>query len=305
MTERRKLFSQPSSAPRRKLFSTPQPPRRKLFFTSEEVSKNDEGITVASEKVLVCQDCGYNTVTDLRTDHMVCPHCGGNRFNVLSQMSETVQEKVGESCECQDKSFSGTRRSIFNGEFQKEFASINNNLEQVLSECSGKSIGVSDLDRLFSDHNIPCTHEDIIERGYAELSEDGKEICFSDTAFTQEKLFSKLIITVTKELDLDPVEDKAAMISRIEESQSLSPKGVFLLRKAHSLPMQSEFSEGYLQDSGIANDLKLEYGGTQKSLSEFKSILNEQYDDAPDNILDLLIQAGVIKIYGDKVEILK
>lgn len=302
MTERRKLFSQQSSAPRRKLFSAPQSPRRKLFSANEEVSKNDEGKTVASEKVLVCQDCGYSIKA---TDRTACPHCGGQRFNVLTQMSETAQAKVGEVCECQDKTFSGTRRSIFNGEFQKEFASINNNLEQILSECSGKSIGVQDLDRLFSNHNIPCTHEDIIERGYAELSEDGKEICFSETAFTQEKLFSKLIITVTKELDLDPIEDKAAMISRIEESQSLSPKGVFLLRKAHSLPMQSEFSEGYLQDSGIANDLRLEYGGTQKSLEEFKSILSEQYDDAPENILDLLIQAGVIKIYGDKVEILK
>lgn len=302
MTERRKLFSQPSSNPRRKLFSNQpsQPTRRKLFC---DVNM-DQGVTKSSVKTLVCQDCGYSFDTIASASAQVCPHCGGNRFNELSGMSCPEGNKnEEEECKCPEKTYS--RRSLFDTVFQKEFSTADTNMEQILTECSGKSIGVEELDKLFSDHNIRCNHQDIIERGYAKLSEDGKEICFSDTAFTQEKLFSKLIITVTKELDLDPVTDKAAMISKLEEEQSLSPKGIYLLKKAHSLPQQIEFSESYLQDSGIENDLKLEYGGTQMELSEFKKLLSEQYDDAPENILDLLIQKGVIKIFGDKVEILK
>lgn len=40
-------------------------------------------------------------------------------------------------------------------------------------------------------------------------------------------------------------------------------------------------------------------------IKEFTKILEERYDDAPDNIIDILIDRGVIKIQGNQVDIMK
>ena len=127
------------------------------------------------------------------------------------------------------------------------------------------------------------------------------------------KFFSELVISVTKELHLVPTEGKIEeLIHGLEERGNMSPRGLVLVKKAHGIipPMvsssQSEFSDtdSYIKDSGLENDLKLEYSGKSMPLKEFMDILRTQYNDAPDDLLDKLVDTGIIKIEGSQVEIL-
>ena len=120
---------------------------------------------------------------------------------------------------------------------------------------------------------------------------------------------------MTKILDLDPIEGpKEDIINMLESKGSLGPKGIMLIKKAHSLPLEEmkevEFSsteevEDWIEDSGIIGDLKIEFGNSAMGIKEFIKILEERYDDAPDNIIDILIDRGVIKIQGNQVDIMK
>ena len=89
----------------------------------------------------------------------------------------------------------------------------------------------------------------------------------------------------------------------------MEPKSVVLIKKAHSISpviRENGFSETdeWIKDSGIQNDLHLEFGGSQMDLAKFKDILSERYEDAPEDIIDKLKQNDIIKVYGDQVEVL-
>ena len=47
------------------------------------------------------------------------------------------------------------------------------------------------------------------------------------------------------------------------------------------------------------------HGGETMGIREFLKFLDEQYNDAPEDILDKLVSDNVIKISGSQVEILK
>lgn len=293
---------------RRKLFSSSISPRRKLF---------SGGVTQAEYKKIQCRDCGYIMDTLATTTNFLCPKCGAvNRFNVLEvtpspeNTPEAVQVEVSKIEEV-EKGFS--RRSLFGREdeaLQKEFSEPSNELEEKLKEFSGKTFEYSEVEKTFG---IPA--EELIEKGFASINDEDK-VSIGEDAFLQSKLFSKLIVSVTKILDLDndvmsrPKED---IISMLEEKESLSPKGIMLIKKAHALPMvekEVEFSsteetESWLKDSGIIGDLKIEFGNSAMGIKEFTKILEERYDDAPENIIDILIEKGVIKIQGNQVDIMK
>lgn len=294
---------------RRKLFSSSISPRRKLF---------SGGVTQAEYKKIQCRDCGYIMDTLATTTNFLCPKCGAvNRFNVLEvtpspeNTPEAVQVEVSKIEEV-EKGFS--RRSLFGGDnnaaIQKEFSEPSNEFEVKLKEFSGKTFEYSEVEKTFG---IPA--EELIEKGFASINDEDK-VSIGEDAFLQSKLFSKLIVSVTKILDLDndvmsrPKED---IISMLEEKESLSPKGIMLIKKAHALPMvekEVEFSsteetESWLKDSGIIGDLKIEFGNSAMGIKEFTKILEERYDDAPENIIDILIEKGVIKIQGNQVDIMK
>lgn len=297
---------------RRKLFSSSVSPRRKLFS-----GLNEGGVTQAEYKKVQCRDCGYIMDTLATTTNFLCPKCGAvNRFNVLEltpspdNTPEAVQVEVSKIEEV-EKGFS--RRSLFGGEdnaIQKEFSEPSNELEEKLKEFSGKTIEESEVVKAFG---IPA--EDLIEKGFASITEDNK-VTIPETAFLQSKLFSKLIVSVTKILDLDPIEGpKEDVIDMLESKGSLGPKGIMLIKKAHSLPLTEEMkevefssteeAEDWIKDSGIIGDLKIEFGNSAMGIKEFTKILEERYDDAPDNIIDILIDRGVIKIQGNQVDIMK
>ena len=110
----------------------------------------------------------------------------------------------------------------------------------------------------------------------------------------------------TKTLELDPEvmnQPKNLVIDKLEGGGKFSSKAIMLLKKAHGIPDDS--SENYIKDSGIANDLPIEFGGKEINKPEFERIINERYEDAPTDIMDILKNKGVIKVDGEKVEIIK
>lgn len=293
MEKRRKLFS---TTNRRKLFSDN---RRKLF------SESSGAVGPNEVTVVICQDCGYKMETAAGTTNLICPNCGGTRFNpeLCVYSPEVAPEKVP----TQEREFS--RRKLFSNEldeeaeFQKTFSEANNELEEKLKEFSGKELNLKEFEKQFS--NI-TTKDYLEERGFCSTLENGC-IKISDTAFLESRLFSKLIISVTRELNLDPEItnpccDKESIIDRLSDSGDITPKGIILIKKAHCISPCSH-ENNWINDSGIINDLRLEFGGTSKSCPEFTKILEKRYPDAPINILDLLTKQGVIKISGDNIDI--
>ena len=286
--ERRKLFS-----------STPTPTRRKLF------SSNDG----TELKKVMCQDCGYVMETTASTTGLLCPKCGSTRFNVLSV--NPSQSNVPEAVRVEkDKIDIVTgRKPLFEEDFQKEFSTPANDVEKNFKTFTGKEVNSSDCQKLFS-----MTSDELIEKGFADKEVDGK-VLISKSAYSNSKLFSKLTVTITKEFDLDPTImspecNKENIIENLKDRDVLAPKSIVLIKKAHSIsPVDSMFSnieesEAWLKDSGIQGDLSLEFGGKVLGIKEFMNLLDERYEDAPENIIDLLVSKGIIKIQGNQVEIL-
>ena len=285
MTEKRRLFS---STPRKKLFST----------------ANEENLV----KVVRCMDCGYKLETAASTSKIYCPKCGGTRFNVyrIPESPELTPEPVKIE---EEKSFS--RKSLFgNDEFQKEFTEPTTAFEEKLKEFSGKVISIDECEKIFS-----CVPEELLEKNYAELDNEGNLI-ISDSAFLIDKLFSKLIITVTRELDLPEInQSKESIIDSLAERGNLSPKGVIMIKKAHMLsPVCNHVEDccpetdlkGWVKDSGIIGDTKIELGDKDNlKLDDFMDYLKSRYPDAPKGLLEHLISNGLVKIEGSKVDIIK
>jgi hypothetical protein len=125
-------------------------------------------------------------------------------------------------------------------------------------------------------------------------------------AYSQKKLFSELVISVSKELGLEPVDSKESLINKLLDFGRLPEKSIVLIKKAHNvIPSRDSHEENYLQDSGISRDLRLMHGGETMGIRDFLKLLDEQYNDAPEDILDDLVSDNVIKISGSQVEILK
>ena len=183
--------------------------------------------------------------------------------------------------------------------FQRVFSATTDETELKLKEYSGQTLHATDFASIFGSNVLD-------ERYYSVNSETG-DYTISDTAFLESRLFSKLTISVTKTLELDPAvmnEPKEDVISRLEESGKFSPKTIILLKKAHNIPAEGD-SESYLKDSGIAHDLPFEFGGRSMGKSEFETLMKERYEDAPTDIMDILKNKGILKIDGEKVEIIK
>lgn len=255
-----------------KLFSTS--PRLKLFCGNGEVGTH----------WLRCQDCGYKFETTASTTNCLCPKCGGHRFNVIQE----------------ERTYSSEEEL-----FQKDFNQTDNELELKLKEFSGSSLSSSDFQKEFGALGI--TAEELEEKNFAEIEEDSS-VKIKEDSFMQSRLFSKIIISVTKTLELDPAVTMSAPetgIEKLEEVSNLCPKSIAIIKKIHGVGMDSNSKENWLADSGIKNDIALEFGGQVKPKKEFRAILDERYPDAPDDLLTLLKEKGIIKEDGDKLEIIK
>lgn len=306
---RLKLFSE--NPVRRKLFSS----RKRKLFSEEE-----------SEQVLktvVCNDCGFELQTAQSASSILCPKCGGTRFNVKwgSNHEPYVREKIKEVNPLSEDRLNvldKNRISLFldgkaaEGEFQRSFSTPDNEYEKNLDIYSGKRINVNSSEKLFG---IPASEME--EKGFGKI--EGNELAIPKNAYLQSRLFSKLIVSVTKIMDLDPkitccAEDlggpsqdvKEKIIESLANNGSISPKGIIIIKKAHGImpisqqdsDIMKENNDDWCKDSGILNDLKLEFGGSSQELPIFKKTIDERYPDAPSNILDLLKSHGIISVTG-------
>ena len=272
---------------RRKIFY--DTPRRKVFSSDHDIEYNEDGVKLRKVK---CQDCGQELETTASPSRLICPRCGGKRFNIVIFPGK------------KDESDKKDRFNIFSDEtYNREFNTPSSNFQSKLKRYSGETLSEGEFQKVFSDH------PDMIEKGFANTSDSGVQI--SNSAYATEKMFSKLIISVTKILDLDPsvTEDtKEDFIDSLHDK--LGDKGIILLRKAHGLDQPRLFSETtpeeqWLKDSSIIPDLKLEYGNQSMGIKQFMDILRDRYKDAPDNIIDLLTSKDVIRIEGNQVTISK
>ena len=272
-----------------KLFSESTPKRYKLF---SEVEVIETAVPEVQElRKVICIDCGYETETDKDTAHLYCPVCGGTRFETVSDQKEFSENS-------RIKLFSNEEE--IEAEFQKSFSETTDELEIKLKEFSGKSLTKQEFQKEFSDY---LTEDELCEKGFGEIIED--HINISSDAFLMSRLFSSIKISITKSLEFDPsimnCGDKREVINRLGESSNFPPKVITLLKAAHGVPMQEE-NNAWMDDSGICKDLELEFGGETKSLSEFNTIINERYPDAPENIKNLLKERGIIEVEGDQIK---
>lgn len=320
---------------RRKLFETT---RRRLFSETTKKTSPRRKLFCSHTHTLVCKDCGHEIVTTANSTNLVCPECGSsNRFNIKHERRKLFSQGVvnpegngeihmfecldcGEQFENISQTPSGVvcpkcggsrvvqleKEDVTDQEQHDELDSTG----ELLKEFSGKSIAKDDLQKLFTERGITDTVESFCDSGYASLNDEGL-VCFSEHPEITRRLFSELVISVTKELRLVPTEGKIEeLIHNLEERGTLSPKGLVLVKKTHGfippVNRQVGFSETdeYIKDSGIANDLKLEYTGQTMALREFMDLLDTQYNDAPKDLLDKLVELGIIKITGSQVEIL-
>ncbi len=183
--------------------------------------------------------------------------------------------------------------------FQRTFSATEDEYELKLKEYSGQTISAEEYTAAgFGDNEI--------EKGFASKDSEGN-YTISPSAFVESRLFSKITISVTKTLELDPTvmnEPREEVISRLSESGRFSPKTIILLKKAHQIPVDKD-SDGYITDSGISHDLPLEFGGRIMPKPEFEKIIQERYEDAPTDIMDLLKNKGIVKVDGENVEIIR
>lgn len=234
------------------------------------------------EPTYKCPDCGRIFTSDEQyVDLVNCPNCGGNRCR-----KEYASEE----------DFNATSST------GSEMA-----LDELLKKYEGKLVDPRAIEAELKDLGI---YEEVggvsglVDKGY--VCPEGEEIRFSDIASAQCRLFSKLVISVTKEFDIDPTIDKDAAIDSLAERHP--GKAIMILKKARTTaePEVSTFSDkSYLKDSGIEQDLKVIYGGQNMSIKEFMSLLAEEYPDAPEDIIDLLESAKTIRVSGGKVLISK
>lgn len=275
--------------------------RRQLFSDDLEKSKFPEtGVcgklpladessltteTHTEDKTLyICLDCNYQFAADEKSpSNVVCPKCGGTRVELTSTQPITTIGPDTTNSEEIDEYLRDNKGNVVDK-------------SKVFSDMTERGI----LDSLGGVQGL-------INSGYVtEVSES--EIKFSDIADLQYKLFSELVTSVSKEFSINPIQDKESAIESL--SGRFSERCMSALKKAsrfeeHQLETVNFSDKDYINDSGIANDLSAEYGGTSLKIKDFMNLLSSEYPDAPDNIVDLLVNDKVIKITGSQVEIKK
>lgn len=247
---------------------------------------------------VICRDCGHTMVTEENVSHILCPNCGGKRFDLAlfrGGEADDTAEKTPDPVEIKEAKEQVHREPLFDSQFEKR-----------LKKFSGEILEKGEFEKTFAKEA-----EEAIEKGFAEPQEDGS-FRINESSYSMQKLFSKLTISVTKTLELDPAImkgeiDKEEIIDKLKEK--MPEKSIMILKKAHDIPVKAfsedgiEEGEAWLEDSRIINDLELEYNGQSMGIDQFLKILSERYPDRPENIIDLLVKSGTIRLDGSQVTI--
>lgn len=264
--------------------------RRKLFCNDGGTLTHD--VPGPVKVTFACPDCGTTFKSQEQyVDAAVCPNCGGRRCRVVGNDVGGVSNE-GQLAE---------EENVFSDLTGDE-------LDEVLSRYKGRLVDEEELNAEL--HALGVYDEvggvnGLVDSGYAKWDKDG-QLMFSEVADFQRKLFSKLVISVTKELDIDPIINRESAIDSLAEK--FPGKPIMILKRAQSsiAPEVTSFSDkSYLKDSGIESDIKVGYGGQTMTIKDFMNLLNEEYPDAPEEIIDLLESSKAIKVNGGKVLISK
>ena len=267
--------------------------RRKLFCNDGGTLTHDVPGPEKDEVTFACPDCGTTFKSQEQyVDAAVCPNCGGRRCRVVGNDVGGVSNEEGQSVE-EENAFSDL---------------TDDELDEVLSRYKGRLVDEEELNAEL--HALGVYDEvggvnGLVDSGYAKWDKDG-QLMFSEVADFQRKLFSKLVISVTKELDINPIINRESAIDSLAEK--FPGKPIMILKRAQSsiAPEVTSFSDkSYLKDSGIESDIKVGYGGQTMTIKDFMNLLNEEYPDAPEEIIDLLESSKAIKVNGGKVLISK
>ena len=267
VTETDKAFSE-LKRQRISLFSKPEKKERLSLFsalTHRQPNNDGEGTDngAVSESTFKCTDCGHTWSLQCDTvSGTRCPNCGGNRVVKVTQSDSDTT-----------------------GEF--------------LSRVAGQTLSLDEATKVFSECGATGTLQDLVDSGYATMTEDS-EVSFSDTVESEYSLFSGLVISVTKELELPEIPQDQQREDLISSLSSLSPKGVLLIKRAHQVvphPSDAGIVTG-LSDKEKAN---LGQDGNIMTLQEFLDYIRLKYNDAPENLNDILCKNGIVKISDGQI----
>ena len=99
---------------------------------------------------------------------------------------------------------------------------------------------------------------------------------------------------------------KSDIIEQLDADSRIPERGIILLKKAHGLiPREGQFcdSGSWIEDSSIIPDLHYEYGNKSFGIKQFIDILRDRYPDAPENIIDILVDKDVIFLDGSQITV--
>jgi len=253
-SQKESLFSgNPGKTETERAFDETRKPRISVFSA---LPPKKERVSVFSNKSHGSEGFGRckdcgKTIKEF-SDH--CPNCGGNRIVRTSAFSD----------------------SDTTGEF----------LERV----AGCTMSLDEATKVFSECGATGTLQDLVDSGYATISGDS-EVSFSDSADSEYRLFGKLVISVTKELELPEVSlDQREDL--IRSLTSVSPRGKLLLMRAHRVIPHPT-------DKGIVTGIPGSEGEPM-TLQEFTDYLRSKYNDAPENLQEILSKSGIVEISGSR-----
>ena len=241
--------------------------RIQLFsaLTHRQPNNSGEGTDngAVPQTTFKCTDCGHEFTLQADTvSGTRCPNCGGNRVVKVTQSDSDTT-----------------------GEF--------------LSRVAGQTLPLDEATKVFSECGATGTLQDLIDSGYATTTEDS-EVSFSETVESEYSLFSGLVISVTKELELPAIPADQQREDLISSISSLSPKGVLLIKRAHKvLPHPSDVGiVTGLTDKEMAG---LGQDGNVMTLQEFLDYIRLKYNDAPENLTEALCKNGIVKISDSQI----
>lgn len=189
-------------------------------------------------------------------------------------------------------------------------------LEKVLRKLDGKVLTEAELIEELK--YVGLSPSELEERGLVEQvmkDETGVSYLIQPSAFLQPKLFSKLTVTITRELDLPDISDsREAIFKKLMNTPSIvgGERGVTLIKKAHGIsptdfegfnenPELCKEHQDWVTDSGILKDLVFDFGPSKSmNVEEFNNLISKNYKDCPipDKIVHVLIKRGVVRPMG-------
>ena len=261
--------------------------RIKLFSTSSPFSGGTGGVS-ETDKV-------FAETRRKRISLFSEPQKKKERISLFSKTTPSGSKGVCKDCGCSVKEFSDRCPNCGGNRIVKVSAfSDSDTTGEFLERVAGSTLSLDEATKVFSECGVTGTLQDLVDSGYATITEDS-EVSFSDTVDTEYRLFGKLVISVTKELEL-PETSLDQREDLIQSMSSLSPRGKLLIMRAHQvIPHPTDIGTV----TGLPHEGQDDFDNTM-TLQEFLDYLRTKYNDAPENLQEILCKNGIVEISGSR-----